>query len=87
VREGITNGFRHGGASLFKMSIASHEDKIILSMTNNGAADSKISKSNGLKGIENRFQDLGGTVHFGASKESGFTIMGSLPIKWSSEGN
>lgn len=83
VREGITNGFRHGGASLFKITIASREDQIILNMTNNGIADSEIIRSNGLKGIENRFRDLGGTVHFLSSKESGFTIKGELPVNGS----
>lgn len=86
VREGITNGFRHGSATLFTIDIASHEDKIILNMTNNGVTDSEIIKSNGLKGIGKRFRDLGGTVHFIAAKESGFTIKGSLPMDGSFEG-
>jgi signal transduction histidine kinase len=85
VREGITNGFRHGNATLFTIDITSHEDKIILNMTNNGVTDSEIIKSNGLKGIENRFRVLGGMVHFVASKEAGFTIKGSLPMNGSSE--
>ncbi|MFX3617650.1 MAG: sensor histidine kinase [Sporolactobacillus sp.] len=83
VREGITNGFKHGGASSFTITIASQVNKIILNMTNNGMTGSEIVKSNGLKGIENRFQALGGSVHFQSSKESGFTIKGSLPVRGS----
>ncbi|MGL4774276.1 MAG: sensor histidine kinase [Clostridium sp.] len=79
VRESITNGIKHGNATMFKITVLSGLHDIRLSIYNNGISSNEVKKSNGVKGIENRISALGGRVDFKASPPKGFTVNATLP--------
>ncbi|MCY8144115.1 sensor histidine kinase [Bacillus haynesii] len=80
VQEAITNGIKHGGATNFSIEICKIFEEISVTIIDNGTGCSKISKSNGLKGIENRITALGGEVEFYSENRSGFTIKAEIPL-------
>ncbi len=79
VMEGITNGIKHGNAEVFNIEIIKFYDNILFKVSNNGIECSNIKKSNGMRGIEKRITDLGGTVKFYCEKGIGFTIDANIP--------
>lgn len=79
IMEGITNGIKHGNADIFDIEISKANNKILFKISNNGLGCSHIEKSNGIKGIEKRMTDLGGSVKFYSENEIGFTIDASIP--------
>ncbi len=79
VREAVTNGIKHGNADVFDIEIFKESNMIILKVKNNGLECNNIVKSNGVKGIEERIEALGGKVKFNSEKGSGFTIEAGIP--------
>ncbi|MDD3225216.1 MAG: sensor histidine kinase [Clostridium sp.] len=85
IKEGITNGIKHGDPSVINISIKletlNDGNKIInLIISNNGQGCKNIIKSNGLNGITERVKDINGTVEFKSPKNKGFII--EVSIKW-----
>lgn len=84
IKEGITNGLKHGDPSEINISvesIISNEDipLIKLLIKNNGQGCKDIVKSNGLTGITKRIEDVHGTVEFKSPKNKGFSIEALIP--------
>lgn len=80
IRESLTNGIKHGKATLFKLKLFIEKNNLILIIKDNGVGCDKIIMSNGLKGIENRIKNLGGYVDFDSYKNEGFSIKAKIPI-------
>jgi signal transduction histidine kinase len=80
IRESLTNGIKHGKAAAFNLEIGMHEDFVELNIKDNGLGCDTITKSNGLKGIENRVLALGGTVAFNSRENWGFLTKAEIPI-------
>ncbi|MGL4740242.1 MAG: sensor histidine kinase [Sarcina sp.] len=78
VKEAITNGIKHGNASKFEINIKA-EDGIKFFIKNNGTSPTKITKSNGLLGIEKRLALTRGFAEF--DSKDGFTISCYIPNK------
>lgn len=79
IKEGITNGLKHGNPSEINISVElmiSDEDipLIKLLITNNGQGCKNIIKSHGLNGITERIESVNGTVTFESPKNKGFII-------------
>lgn len=79
VREAVTNGIRHGKASLFAIRISKEVNMIAASVKDNGIGCEKFVKSDGLIGIEKRVASLGGNVHFSTKPNDGFCISVAIP--------
>ncbi|MNX19050.1 Sensor histidine kinase LiaS [compost metagenome] len=77
VREAVTNGIRHGGATLFTIKVRKCVDGVSMEIHNNGRTSSPVVKSHGLLGMESRITALGG--HFEFSSDEGFSILVHLP--------
>ncbi|REL30771.1 sensor histidine kinase [Thalassotalea euphylliae] len=77
-QEAITNTLRHSGASEFWLSITQQRDEIQLKIYDNGTAPAKLVAGNGLSGITERAELLGGTVNFNREND-GLTIVVNLP--------
>lgn len=88
VREAITNGIRHGGATLFAIRICYQESGVRMQIHNNGLESGPLAKSNGLLGMERRIAALGGQLQL--SSDKGFTIDVRVPPQpeqaWGSSG-
>jgi len=79
VREAVTNGIKHGNATVFSIEVFRSSDMIILKVKNNGLECKSMIKSDGIQGIEDRITTLGGKVNFSCEKGYGFTIEASIP--------
>lgn len=78
VREAITNGLKHGGATAFDIKVEARSGIVLLHIKDNGAGCAKITESTGLKGMRSRVEALGGRVSFDGS--SGFLISANIPL-------
>lgn len=80
VQESITNSLKHGNATEINIRIATNNECVKLVITDNGIGCTKIIKSNGLTGIENRIAFLNGTVGYFSHNNLGFGITAYIPI-------
>jgi two-component system sensor histidine kinase DesK len=81
LREATTNIIRHAKASTCFISLKTHEQELILSIQDNGMAgfnQLRIQEGNGLQGMKERVQALGGQLTHRA--EQGFYIELRLPF-------
>ena len=80
LKEGISNGLRHGGATAFWFELKRVGDKIefLLSDNGKGVDGGKIVLGFGLTTMRERAKSLGGEVRF-TSDEEGFEIYLTLP--------
>ncbi|MGL4849442.1 MAG: sensor histidine kinase [Clostridium sp.] len=79
IKECITNGLKHGDSTEFEISIKIKNEKIQFSIMNNGSLPENIKKSNGVLGIEERIEKIGGTVRVKFIEK--FTIEGEIEKK------
>ena len=79
IREAVTNGIKHGMASVILIEILGESEFICLKIENNGAANKNIIKSNGLSGMEERIALLGGKMQLVSEEDKGFTVKAMIP--------
>lgn len=72
VQESLTNSLKHSHATEFNISIQ-QRDKLQITMHDNGGMTDNMTLGNGLTGIRERIQALGGEVRFDASETGFFT--------------
>jgi len=63
VREGLTNAFRHGKASRILIILFQHEEKLILTMRDNGEGAEEVKEGIGLVGMRERIACFGGDLY------------------------
>lgn len=80
IKEALTNGVKHGKAKKFEIFILIKNNNINLTIKNNGISPDNIVKSNGLKGIEERFKLINGKVNF-EILQPGFSINAIIPVR------
>ncbi|WP_159426753.1 sensor histidine kinase [Clostridium mediterraneense] len=80
IKEALTNGVKHGKAKKFEILISIKDSNINLIIKNNGVSPDNIVKSNGLKGIEERFKLINGKVNF-EILHPGFSINAIIPVR------
>jgi signal transduction histidine kinase len=82
-RETLTNITKHARASHVKVRLDCTDDEVELSVTDNGsgiaAADRLKPTSFGLRGMEERAAQLGGTVSIGAARPRGTCVSVRVP--------
>lgn len=71
IKESITNSIKHGECSEIEIDIKV-EDKIYLTIKDNGIGCGEIVNGNGLKGIEERISKVGGQIEYTTKKGEGF---------------
>lgn len=80
IREGLTNGIRHGEATDFRIAVKSGNNAVGIKVEDNGRGGVSFTESNGLRGIRRRIEALGGTVDFLSGPEAGFAIQAMIPL-------
>lgn len=80
-RETVTNALRYSEASRIDIILKFLDDRLEMYILDNGKGCKKISEHNGLRGIRERTEALGGTVRFSSIKGEGFNTMIKIPIK------
>ncbi len=81
LKEGISNGLRHGGATAFWFELKAEGDKLRFLLSDNGAGMdiSDLKEGFGLSGMHMRASSLGGEVWFETEPGDGFEIHMTLP--------
>ncbi len=82
LKEGISNGFRHGGATAFWVEVKREGNtlRFLLSDNGEGSDPATLKEGFGLSGMRTRAEKLGGSVEFSTEKGEGFEIRISLPL-------
>ncbi len=80
IREGLTNGLKHGKATVFDISVKLVGSLVQLNIADNGSGCEEIIESVGLRGIRERISALGGRVRYKALSGGGFQIMAEIPV-------
>ncbi|TYP89047.1 sensor histidine kinase [Blastococcus xanthinilyticus] len=81
VQEAITNTLRHSGAEQLHVTVVADASGICVETRDDGWGTAVIVPGNGLTGMRERFQALGGSLHVGSSPGHGFTATGRLPAR------
>lgn len=81
LKEGISNGLRHGHATAFYFELRREEDvlKFLLSDNGEGADMGAFKTGFGMRSMRSRAESFGGKVHFSAVPDEGFEIAIQLP--------
>ena len=81
LKEGISNGLRHGGATAFYFELKQESDKIrfLLSDNGKGVKKAEFKLGFGLSTMQERARALGGEVFFEWEEDEGFELTLILP--------
>ncbi len=81
LKEGISNGLRHGGATAFWFELKASGDAVTFLLSDNGKGSdlASIKEGLGLSGMHRRAESLGGTLWFETEIGEGFEIHITLP--------
>ena len=81
LREGISNGIRHGGSTAFFFELKDMGNYVELLLSDNGAGVdmTKFKEGFGLSGMRAKAESLGGMINFSSAPGEGFEIRMSLP--------
>lgn len=80
LREGLSNGIRHGKASAFYFTLRPAEGKIVCIVQDNGRGTRNLRKGFGLKQMERSVLEIGGQIFFQSDIDEGFEIRAELPL-------
>lgn len=81
VQEALTNTLKHAGpGARCHVSLAFTQDTVRIRVSDDGTAPATVQPGNGLRGITERVQALGGTLQLGRAASGGFEVTASLPI-------
>lgn len=84
VQESLTNVIRHADASAVRINVVTGTNTFAVSITDDGAARSRTGKTvtgNGLTGMRERAESLGGTFDAGPREDGGFTVEATWPLE------
>ena len=79
AQEGLTNALRHSGAAHIAIRLASEGAGIVLSVEDDGRAQQPPLPGNGLRGMRERLEALGGRLELGAADGGGLRLRAWLP--------
>ncbi len=82
LKEGISNGLRHGGATAFWFSLTQEDGRVKFTLLDNGTGMeiASLKEGFGLSGMHRRAESLGGNVWFETEQDEGFEIHLTLPL-------
>ena len=82
LKEGISNGLRHGGATAFYFEFKEKDGRVEFLLSDNGTGLelAALREGFGLTGMHARAASLGGSVWFETEPDEGFEIHMTLPL-------
>lgn len=78
IQEAMTNSVRHGKATQMKVRLAYYNHKVEFDIKDNGVGCTSIKPNNGLSGMKERVNEVGGAIEFASIPY--FSIDGNIPI-------
>jgi signal transduction histidine kinase len=82
VQEALTNCVRHAHARAVEVTVTGHRDSLAIAVHDDGIGFDPTRRRSGLglRGIEERVKELGGTMHIASASRGGTTIDVRLPL-------
>lgn len=74
LKEGLTNGIRHGKATKFEFVLSQIEDGILCSLSDDGKADKVFEYGFGLNSIKEKVYELNGIMSAEINRSGGFDL-------------
>ncbi|WP_051325511.1 sensor histidine kinase [Glycomyces tenuis] len=84
VQESLTNVVRHADASSVRINVVTGTTTLAVSVADDGEAQGKTGKTvagNGLTGMRERAESLGGTFDAGPREDGGFIVEATWPLE------
>ena len=83
VKEALNNAVRHGGANEIGFRVRVLEDRLEISISDNGSGfdPSGRSNGNGLSNLRNRLKNLNGRCELDSAPGAGTTVCLQLPLR------
>ncbi|NOT88839.1 MAG: sensor histidine kinase [Lysobacter sp.] len=79
AQEAITNALRHGRAGEIRLGLHRTDDAFELSVENDGIAPARIEYGNGLTGMRERLDAVGGTLEVTSTPPRGLRLLARMP--------
>lgn len=79
AQEAITNALRHGRAGEIRIALQRIDGALTLSIANDGLAPARIDFGNGLTGMRERLDAVGGTLEIVATPPRGLQVIARIP--------
>jgi signal transduction histidine kinase len=79
AQEAITNALRHGRATGIVVALQRIDGTLTLSIANDGLAPSRIDPGNGLTGMRERLNAVGGTLEIVTTPPRGLQVIARIP--------
>src|SRR3989442_145863 len=82
IQEALTNCVRHAKSRTIKVSVTGHDDRLDVSVTDDGIGFDPARRRDGLglRGIEERVKELHGTMSIGSAAGEGTALTIQLPL-------
>lgn len=80
AQEIVTNAVRHAGATRLVLSLRREGDTLRLEAKDDGCGVDVVREGNGLRGLQERISDRGGTVSFQSAPRAGFAVLIRIPV-------
>ena len=80
IQEALTNSLRHARASNIWIEVTRNADSITVEVRDDGIGADGAGAGTGLRGIEARVAQIGGTVEHGPERAGGFAVRIAVPI-------
>ncbi|MPV36370.1 sensor histidine kinase [Georgenia subflava] len=81
VQEIVTNTVRHAGAAHLQVAVVSDDDGLRLRAHDDGVGVRAVEPGNGLTGMAERFEELGGELSLDSVPGRGFTVRARVPAR------
>ncbi len=80
VQELTTNSIRHGAAGSMELTMECYDNTLRIQSHDNGKGCAKLQEGDGLRGIRERIDQVGGQVRFSSQEGKGFTVLIHIPL-------
>ncbi|MFJ4202239.1 sensor histidine kinase [Streptomyces sviceus] len=80
VREATTNVLRHGDAKRCTVAVSRQEERVVLTVENDGMLRSSGAGGSGLAGLRERLAAVAGTLEAGPAREGVFRLVAEVPL-------
>ncbi len=85
AQEAITNALRHGRAGAIHLSLRHGDGALLLTVENDGASPARIDFGNGLTGMRERLDAVGGTLELTPTPPRGLRLVARMPLDIATE--
>lgn len=85
AQEAITNALRHGRAGAIRLSLRRGDGALLLTVDNDGASPTRIDFGNGLTGMRERLDAVGGTLELTPTPPRGLRLVARMPLDIATE--